>query len=86
MWKNLIPDPFSSDLDPLVHGSIFHSHVVEIRDLCRVEMAKTTSTMDHLEEEWGKLTTGQPIPTPGHEPPPQVRPYDQGLLTIGFPS
>ena len=24
-------------------------------------------------------------PTPPNVPPPEIRPYDQGLLTIGFP-
>ena len=27
---------------------------------------------------------GQPTP-PGPRTPPEIRPYDQGLLTIGFP-
>ena len=28
--------------------------------------------------------TGQPT-TPGKVPPLEIRPYDQGLVTIGFP-
>ena len=28
--------------------------------------------------------TGQPTP-PGHVPPPEIRPYNQGVLTVGFP-
>ena len=27
----------------------------------------------------------QPTPPPGNVPPPETRPYDQNLLTVGFP-
>ena len=30
--------------------------------------------------------TGQPTPLPNVPPPAEIRPYDQGWLTIGFPN
>ena len=43
-------------------------------------------SMADIQVTWFSFMAGQPTPPPGPRTPPRnLRPYDQGLSTIGFP-
>ena len=48
-----------------------------------IEYLHASSTLLTQKSHLIYIMAGQP--TPQNVPPPEIRPYDQGLLTIGFP-
>ena len=69
------------------HLTILEVHFLYIQNSSELKSRGNSKKVRliYVQQNRAIIMASQPIPPPNVPPPPEIRPYDQGLLTIGFP-